>query len=218
VLITTLLRGYGLAVVVASDGQAAVERAIDVWRSGAPFDLILMDMQMPLMDGYQATATLRARGYTNPIVALTAHAMAGERERCLEAGCDEYIRKPIERGELLYVLRHYLREASSAGDDGALTSSFSSDAEMAEIIARFVASLPQRIAALRSEARAGGTGQLLRLAHQLRGAAGGYGFAPISEAAAELEAALKVGGEQAAVLQAVDNLADLCSRARTGQP
>ena len=77
-----------------------------------PFDLVLMDMQMPEMDGYEATRQLRAAHYNHPIVALTAHAMGGDREKCLAAGCNDFAVKPIEWEKLLAVLRQYLREVT----------------------------------------------------------------------------------------------------------
>jgi CheY-like chemotaxis protein len=98
-----LLRIQGHAVVVAEDGKAAVE----AWER-EPFDVILMDVQMPEMDGYEATAAIRRReqqtGTHTPIIALTASAMRGDRERCLEAGMDGYLAKPIDRGKLYEVL------------------------------------------------------------------------------------------------------------------
>jgi signal transduction histidine kinase/ActR/RegA family two-component response regulator/HAMP domain-containing protein len=90
----------GATVDVADSGRAALD-AIDA--AAPPFDLILMDMQMPGLDGYTATRRLRERGIATPVIAITAHAMSGDRERCLEAGCTEYVAKPIDAGTLIDV-------------------------------------------------------------------------------------------------------------------
>jgi signal transduction histidine kinase/ActR/RegA family two-component response regulator len=100
-LIAFHLRKAGAAVDIAENGRIAVDRALGALASGRPYDLIIMDMQMPELDGYAAAAELRRRGYAGPIVALTAHAMTGDRERCLAAGCTEYATKPIDRAGLL---------------------------------------------------------------------------------------------------------------------
>lgn len=110
-LITHHLREAGHEVVTADNGQEAVERTLQAQDEGQPFDLILMDMQMPLLDGYGATESLRAKGYTGRIVALTAHAMDFEKQRCLDAGCDEYATKPIPRQSLLELI-HAPRQAA----------------------------------------------------------------------------------------------------------
>ncbi|MDB5101400.1 MAG: hypothetical protein JWM80_5821 [Cyanobacteria bacterium RYN_339] len=107
-LIRVLLQKLGLEVLVVENGQLAV----DAVSEQGPFDLVLMDMQMPVMDGYTATARLRELGYAGPIVALTAHAMAGERERCLAAGCDGYLSKPVDRAELRGLLAKILGQPS----------------------------------------------------------------------------------------------------------
>ncbi|MCA9515377.1 MAG: response regulator [Myxococcales bacterium] len=93
----------GLDVELLASGNDALTRLLDPL--GAPIDIVFMDMQMPGLDGYQTTAALRAAGCQLPVVALTAHAMVGDRERCLAAGMDDYIPKPIARGELERVLR-----------------------------------------------------------------------------------------------------------------
>ena len=107
-LISYLLKASGATVEVAENGRAACEVASNAAREGRPFDVVLMDMQMPVLDGYGATRELRAAGYEGSIVALTAHAMRGDRERCLAAGCDDYAAKPINRELLMDVIRRQI--------------------------------------------------------------------------------------------------------------
>lgn len=107
-LISFHLKHAGAAVQVVPNGAEAVDAALASLENGHAFDIVLMDMQMPVMDGYQATTTLRQKGYFGPIIALTAHAMKGDRIKCLEAGCDDYATKPVRREELFQQLARYL--------------------------------------------------------------------------------------------------------------
>ncbi len=95
-ILQRLFGDFAGEVEFAHDGQQAVDATRRARNEGRPFDLLLMDMQMPVMTGFEAARTLRAEGDTTPIIALTASAMAGDRERCLEAGCDSYLAKPID--------------------------------------------------------------------------------------------------------------------------
>ena len=100
-LITHLLRKAGAEVEVVENGQKAIEQVLRRSRQERPFHAVLMDMQMPVLDGYEATRSLRSQGYGGRIIALTAHAMAGDRQRCLDAGCDDYAVKPVDRLRLV---------------------------------------------------------------------------------------------------------------------
>ena len=100
----------GAVVTAAEDGLQGYEAATQADDAGTPFDVVLMDMQMPVLDGYGATARLRLEGYEGPIVALTAHSTEAERKRCLAAGCDDFVTKPVSPEELeAAVLRNLAR-------------------------------------------------------------------------------------------------------------
>lgn len=106
-LISTLLKKEGAKVMLAENGDIAFRCAMDAYEKGNPFDVILMDMSMPVLDGYGATKKLREQGYKLPIVALTAHAMSSDRQKCIDAGCDDYTTKPVNRTKLREIVHTY---------------------------------------------------------------------------------------------------------------
>jgi signal transduction histidine kinase/CheY-like chemotaxis protein/HPt (histidine-containing phosphotransfer) domain-containing protein len=211
VLVSTYLVKAGATVKVVADGLLAVEEATAALAAGKPYDLVLMDMQMPKLDGYGATSKLRLMKYDRPIVALTAHAMAGDRERCEKAGCDDYLTKPVDRAKLVALVARYTARQGSGSD---LVSTLEDDEDMKEILHQFVRDLPERSSAILRASQASDVDTLKRLAHQLKGAGGGYGFPRITEAASAVEQAIDEGVEGSSLQRHVEELASLCRRAR----
>ena len=103
VLVKLLLERMGLKVTIAKEGSEAVQKAL-----AGTFELILMDIQMPGMNGYEAARILREKGIATPIIALTANAMKGDDKKCIAAGCDDYLPKPIDRHKLIEKVSKYL--------------------------------------------------------------------------------------------------------------
>jgi signal transduction histidine kinase/CheY-like chemotaxis protein/HPt (histidine-containing phosphotransfer) domain-containing protein len=212
-LIKTFLVKAGATVKVVGDGRLAVDEAMAAAADGNPYDVVLMDMQMPVLDGYSATSKLRLMGYKRPIVALTAHAMVGDRERCESAGCDDYLTKPVNRAQLTATVARFMGKPPSVSG-APLVSDLVDDEDMKEIVYQFVRDLPERSSAILRACQASDAETLRRLAHQLRGSAGGYGFPRITEAACAVEQAVTEGLEKAVLQERVDALASLCRRAR----
>jgi CheY-like chemotaxis protein/HPt (histidine-containing phosphotransfer) domain-containing protein len=117
ILMRSLLTKMGLHVTVVGNGKQVLEKA-----TSESFDLILMDIQMPEMNGYEATMALRRQGHRTPIVALTANAMRGDNQKCLDAGCDDYLTKPINRLEFQRKLAQYLPSTQAASKTTADSS------------------------------------------------------------------------------------------------
>ncbi len=115
------LRKAGAQVTIVDNGRLAAERALEAAARQTPFTVVLMDMQMPELDGYGATALLRSKGYTGPIIALTAHSMPGDREKCIGAGCDDYFTKPLDHDRLIGLCAKY-RHGTRAGQPSRTVS------------------------------------------------------------------------------------------------
>ncbi|HKC51090.1 MAG TPA: ATP-binding protein [Myxococcota bacterium] len=112
-VIRHVLERAGYEVTIAENGLIGVELALAALDDGTPFSVVLMDVQMPVLDGFGATRRLRDEGYRGPIIALTAHALPSERQRCIEAGCDAFATKPLDRLVLLETIAQYTQKASA---------------------------------------------------------------------------------------------------------
>ncbi len=113
-LIVRMLQKAGAEVTVTENGQLAIECVKSAQKQGKPFDVILMDMMMPVVNGYEATRSLRSEEYDRPIIALTANAMDADKTKCLDAGCDAYLSKPIDRTALIETIATHVERRAEA--------------------------------------------------------------------------------------------------------
>jgi signal transduction histidine kinase/CheY-like chemotaxis protein len=211
VLISAFLVKGGATVRVVPDGKLAVEEAMAAEAAGTPYDVILMDMQMPVLDGYGAASRLRLSGYKGPIVALTAHAMVGDRERCENAGCDDYLTKPVDRAQLTETVARF---TASHGFSDVLVSTLAADDDMKDLVRRYALDLPKKSSAIVDAAEGSQLEVLARLVHQLSGSAGSYGFPTITEAARAVEQGVSGAVDRDTLRSRVRTLATLCHSAR----
>jgi PAS domain S-box-containing protein len=199
-LAVRLLEKRGHCVVLANDGRealAALERQ--------PFDLVLMDLQMPVMSGFEATATLRARERTTggrlPVIALTAHAMKGDRERCLVEGFDGYVPKPIDAGQLFEAIDHVLNpktedpadlleqapEETVIDRDRVLATLQGDEQLLQEVVTIFLDQYPRWLEEIRAALRQRDPEKLAFVAHTLKGSVGNFSRTQAFDAAHRLE-------------------------------
>ncbi|NOT01810.1 MAG: response regulator [Phycisphaerales bacterium] len=184
------------------DGEKAVQEAL-----AHVYDVVLMDMEMPVLNGFEATQRLRSQGYTGRIVAATGYTGSADREKCLKAGCDSYLAKPYTRQALVELLRSLQQEP--------LFSSMSNDPTMVDLINSFVEGLPARLRAIEEAHQKRDAAALESLARRLKGEAGGYGFDPITDAAAALESTIKNDPGLERIKSQLDKLVSYCQLART---
>jgi polar amino acid transport system substrate-binding protein len=220
-VIVLRLKKLGCEVEIANNGAEGVELA-----ALQQFDAILMDCQMPVMDGLAATAEIRRQGNRVPIIALTANAMDGERERCMEAGMDDYLSKPVRNEDLLRKLKQWLGDGPEA--EGAPVES-ASDFDMREALERFanglfgegidrddvysvcesfLQSTPELIGKMKESLVLKDAEQLWTTAHALKGTFAIFGFNSLRGWAAEIEYAAREGH-----WSGLDETMDLIARA-----
>ncbi len=201
-LIGLVLERAGAKIRTAENGSIGVELAL-----AEPFDLILMDMQMPVMDGYRATRDLRRHGCKMPIIALTAHAMADDERKCRDAGCSGYLTKPIEPHRLLTTIAEALDESRQATANNTNGSSQNGapfvssvpldDPELRAIADEFMSHLEDQLAALQAAWRTNDFSLIAEIAHAIKGSAGTVGFHALTAPAAELERTAKLARREA---------------------
>ncbi len=213
-LAVTLLERWGHHVQVADNGQIAVNIC-----ANQAFDVILMDMMMPVMDGLEATRCIRAAedGHRTPIIAMTANAMPGDRERCLAAGMDDYLSKPIKATDLQLILQRYSngqQTPTSSADTVPvaalpMTKNFDYAAAMTEvdqevlgiISQAFVEQWPDDLARMKSGLKSGDLQSVLHVAHALKGTLSMFGARPASDLAQQIEKGAE--GQDSAVISAL---------------
>ncbi len=192
--ILRLLERWGLSAVLAADGREALARFAE-----ESFDAVLMDVQMPEMDGLEAAAEIRkleaqAGRPRTPIIAMTAHAVQGDRERCLAAGMDDYLPKPIDAAALRRILEARVPaarprvEPSRLPEERSLLEGFGGDRDFfREVVEVFLNDHPRQIEILRRAAEQGDAATFRRAAHSLKGMLRGFRFEPAAEKAERLE-------------------------------
>jgi hypothetical protein len=149
-----------------------------------------MDMDMPLMDGYEAVNVLRERGFDRPIIAFTAHSAGPALERARMQGCNGVVRKPVTAERLRAALEPFLA-AGSRAEAERINAPFAIDPRIADLVPRFIESCWQQCAALRKAVAEGGWAAAGTIGHTLRGAGGGYGLDEVTRIGQALEVAAK---------------------------
>ncbi len=225
-LVQRTLETTGLDLDLAENGLLACEMAMAAKAAGEPYDLILMDIRMPVMDGYEATRRLRNDGWKGPIVALTAHSMRGDCEKCLEAGCDDYLSKPVSRPDFFRILDRYLvradaatgerlddRRSSHESAEGKLFDGLLDDATVAQLVDEYAETLSIKAEAIEKALSTRDLHLLAGLAHELKGVAAMYGFPQVSQKALTLKQLAAKGDDLLPLEAHVAELAKLCREA-----
>ena len=214
-LAVRLLEKRGYRVAVANNGREAIEKL-----SRSPFDLIVMDVQMPEMGGLEATAAIREKekqtGGHIPIVAMTAHAMEGDRERCLAAGMDDYVSKPVQAARLYEVIERLVpagaRPRAAMDSEGLLARMDGDKKLLRRMIELFVADCPKMMTRIRRALRKQDWEALRSAAHAMKGAAGNFSTDGVFRAAREMEEMARQSDRQGALsglASLEEHLADL---------
>jgi PAS domain S-box-containing protein len=211
-LVDHLLRKAGIQPMLVEDGQQAIDAAL-----AQAFDLILLDVQMPNVDGLTAARTLRQAGLRTPIVSLSAGALTSDVLKAIDAGCSMHLAKPFTRESFFEMLRKFLRDDATAPlpSDAVVSAKLSDDAEMNQLLVDFIDSLPVRVEDLLTACEGEDWATIEARAHKLRGSAGLYGFPDLGSLAERIEALAKT--RDASVRGVATEAAELCQRIVAGR-
>ena len=179
---------------------------VSVRRLKYAYDVIMMDLDMPVLDGFEATRQIRARGCRTPIIAVTALQSPADRKRALAAGCDTILPKPFTKSELVAAMDLVKLEP--------LLSTLQADPEMAELVGEFVHHLPHDVRRLEEAFQKADFQELEAAARKLRSEGGAFGFDPITVAAGQLEKAIIGRASTDRVQNLLNELINYCSLAR----
>jgi len=180
------LKRMNLDLVIVNNGQEAVDAV-----HAQHFDLILMDIQMPVMGGLEAVRIIRTHGYNGPIIALTANAIKEFKQSCLDAGCNDYISKPVDWSHFHQLLTHYLTEDALHPLAPLHSSLVQQDPEFETIVNNFLNRLPEKRKIIESSIIATDWNACRKHLHELKGLGGAMGFPELSEAARLVENEVK---------------------------
>lgn len=185
-LISYFIGKMGLRVELADNGQIALDLVC-----AHEFDLVLMDMQMPVMSGTDAVKQIRQRGLQLPIIALTANATREDRNACLNAGCNDFLTKPVDRKRLYQLLSEYLPSKADDGYESLFSTVLEREPELSDLVEKYCHKLPGMVEQFKQSLREGDRDGLQKLSHNLKGTGGGMGFPALTDVAVAIETRLR---------------------------
>ncbi|MDH5219185.1 MAG: response regulator, partial [Gammaproteobacteria bacterium] len=207
-LTSFIIRKTGATVCVVGNGKDAVKEALK-----NDYDIIFMDIHMPVMDGYEAVKTLRKQNYNKPIIAMTANTMKEDRDNAHRAGCDGFVGKPINRNELYSILKQNLKQSDETQNELPLSSSLlEEEPELVDLVQKFINNMPELIQQYRTSYNNKNWKQLKEDIHVLKALGGGHGYQDITNTALHIEQCI-TSNEYEAIEQHLSHLDKLTTRA-----
>lgn len=202
-LISMYVRQTGAELDIVSNGEDAINKALE-----NDYDLILMDMQMPKIDGIEAISILRKKGYPKPIVSLTANAMLADQNRCIKAGANQFLAKPIVLNEFYNTVNKFLKEKVKKTEVTQVDSKVTSGLE--RLTENFIAELPKKVSDINQALSNQSWEKIEYVSHFLKGVGGSFGFPEITESATLVNDAIRVKNYDQ-ISKLANNLTTICN-------